>query len=109
MRLHRMPAMWRNRHALWWGALARVGLPEARWQSLRRWQRRAIKTGIVGALAMAILAPLYGFKASAYIAFLVVAAIYIPEWDRPRVQMRGRAARPGRFVLPVAVLLIVCT
>src|SRR5581483_12137604 len=49
---------------------------------------------------MLVLAPIYGFDAAAYLAFLVVSLIYIPDWNRVRF---------GRFVLPAAVLALCIT
>jgi branched-chain amino acid transport system permease protein len=80
-----------------WAILTRIGWPEARWKALRPWQRRAVKAAIVGLLGILILGPTYGFDAAAYLAFLVVALIYIPDWDRVRY---------GRYVLPVGVLVL---
>ena len=80
-----------------WAALARVGWTEVRWQGLPSWQRRAVKMGVVGLVAVVVLAPLYGFDAAAYLAFLTVAAIYVPDWGRFRF---------GRLVLPAAVLAL---
>src|SRR5579863_10358143 len=62
-----------------------------------KWQRRLSKAALVGALGMLILAPIYGFDGAAYLAFGVVALIYVPDWDRFRF---------GRYVLPAAILAI---
>src|SRR5437762_8197109 len=78
-------------------ALGRAGLDEARWSAFQPWQRRAVKAAVVGLLGMVVLAPIYGFDAAAYLAFLVVAVMYIPDWSRFRY---------GRAVLPLAVLAI---
>ena len=83
-----------------WLALGRFGWTEARWQSLPSWQRRAVKAAIVGLIGVLVLAPIYGFDAAAYLAFLVVALIYIPDWGRVRY---------GRYVLPAAVLVLCFT
>jgi branched-chain amino acid transport system permease protein len=68
-----------------------------RYHGLRPWQQRALKAAIVAALGIAILAPLYGFKASAYLVLLVVAVLYVPSWNRIPY---------GRYVLPLAVIAI---
>src|SRR5437762_3029020 len=81
----------------WWQALGRLGLTEERWHSLTGWQRRAAKAAAVGLLGVVVLAPIYGFDGAAYLAFLVVALIYIPDWGRIRF---------GRFALPAAVLAL---
>jgi branched-chain amino acid transport system permease protein len=89
-----------ERHGLagaWWRALGRLGLSEARWNALPSWQRRLVKLVSVGLLGAVVLAPIYGFDKAAYLSFLVVAAIYVPDWGRYRY---------GRFVLPGSVLLI---
>jgi branched-chain amino acid transport system permease protein len=81
----------------WWRTLAHLGLTEARWDALSTWQQRLVKLAMVGLLGVIVLAPVYGFDKAAYLAFLVVAVIYVPDWGRYRY---------GRFVLPGAVLLI---
>ena len=81
----------------WWQALEAVGLPEERWLRIKPWQRRAIKAAIVVVLAIAILAPLYGFKGAAYLAALTLLVLYVPSWDRLPF---------GRFVVPVGVFLL---
>jgi branched-chain amino acid transport system permease protein len=80
-----------------WAALGRFGWTEARWRSLPSWQHRAIKAAIVLVVGILVLAPLDGFDAAAYLAFLVVALIYVPDWGRYRF---------GRLVLPAAVLAL---
>jgi branched-chain amino acid transport system permease protein len=85
-------------HGAWWGGLRRLGLSEGRWLSLPAWQRRAVKAFTIAALAVVVLAPLYGFKPSAYVLGLVIGAIYVIDWDRVRL---------GRYALPAAVLAIV--
>jgi len=84
-------------HDRLWTALARFGWTEERWRALPIWQRRAVKAGLVGLVAILVLAPLYGFDAGAYLGFLTIAAIYVPDWARFPY---------GRFVLPVAVLAL---
>ena len=96
----RLAAGWQNRHALWWGTLERLGLSEERWQSLPPWQRRAAKAAAAGAILMVVFASLYGFDASAYVAYLIVAALYVPDWSEVRL---GRFA-VGRLAVPLAVL-----
>jgi branched-chain amino acid transport system permease protein len=81
----------------WWRLAARLGLHESRWTGLASWQQRALKATAVGLLGIVVLAPIYGFDGAAYLAFLVVAVLYVPDWGRFRY---------GRFVLPAAVLLI---
>jgi branched-chain amino acid transport system permease protein len=81
----------------WWQALARVGFTEERWEALASWKRRALKAAVVFLLGVAILAPIYGFDGAAFLAFLVVALIYVPDWGRYSW---------GRAVLPVAVLVL---
>jgi branched-chain amino acid transport system permease protein len=82
---------------LWWQGLGRFGLDEARWHSLPGWKRRAAKAAAVGLLGVVVLAPIYGFDGAAYLAFAVVAVIYIPDWSRVRY---------GRYVLPASVLAL---
>ena len=68
---------------------------ESRWGELPGWQRRLAKVSVVGLVLMLVLAPIYGFAAGAYYGFVVLAALYVPDWGRLRF---------GRFVLPLAVL-----
>ena len=81
----------------WWHALGRVGLTEQRWKTWPAWKHRAAKAGFVGLLGVVVLAPIYGFDGAAYLAFAVVAVIYIPDWSRIRF---------GRYFLPAAVLAL---
>jgi branched-chain amino acid transport system permease protein len=80
-----------------WAGLASLGWTPERWQQLTTWQHRLAKAAIVLVLGIVVLAPIYGFDGAAYLAFLVGAVIYVPDW--------GRFAY-GRFVLPAAVLAI---
>ena len=87
------------------GVPARAGLREPervgtvrRWYtSLRGWRRRAVKLGVIVGLGTLIFVPLYGFRASAYLAVLVVAVLYVPEW--PRLPL-------GRHAVPLAVIAL---
>jgi branched-chain amino acid transport system permease protein len=79
------------------GSLARIGLTEERWGAFRPWQRRLVKAAVVGLLGIAVLAPIYGFDGAAYLAFLVVVVLYVPDWGRIPL---------GRLVLPLSVLAI---
>jgi branched-chain amino acid transport system permease protein len=79
----------------WWRLLERLGLPQSRWEGLPAWQRRLAKVTAIGVLLVLVLAPLYGFAAGAYVGYIVLAAVYVPEWGKQRY---------GRLVLPAAVL-----
>ena len=81
----------------WWRVAGRVGLSEARWNAYPAWRRRLLKLLAVGILSVLVLAPIYGFDGAAYLIFLVVAVLYVPDWGRYRY---------GRFVLPGVVLLV---
>src|SRR5262249_11516007 len=81
----------------WWRFLARLGLQESRWRALPGWQQRLVKFGAVSLLALVVLAPIYGFDAGAYFMFLVIGALYVPDWS---------GVRFGRLILPAAVLAI---
>jgi branched-chain amino acid transport system permease protein len=83
--------------AHWWRALGRVGLTESRWRRLPEWQRRLVKAATLLVLGIVVLGPIYGLDGAAFLAFLVVAVIYVPDWGRYRY---------GRYVLPLAVLAI---
>jgi branched-chain amino acid transport system permease protein len=84
-------------HDVWWRGLGRLGMPQARWKTLPTWQHRAAKAGLVGLLAVVVLAPIYGFDGAACLAFAVIALIYVPDWNRFRF---------GRYVLPASVLVL---
>jgi branched-chain amino acid transport system permease protein len=81
----------------WWRALGALGLDEARWRSMPTWKHRAAKAGLVFVIGVLVLAPIYGFDGAAYLAFAVVALIYIPDWGKLRY---------GRYVLPASVLAL---
>jgi branched-chain amino acid transport system permease protein len=84
----------------WWAVLSRLGLSQGRWRSLPAWQRRVAKVAVVGIVAIAVLVPLYGVRPSAFIGFVVVAALYVVDLGRFRL---------GRFAVPLAVLTIAVT
>jgi branched-chain amino acid transport system permease protein len=101
----------RDLGGLWWRGLAKTGLTRERFHLLPRWQQRAGKVALGGAVAfllvvlVKVLEHLFGkgasgsivtFDASAYIAFVVVALLLVPEW-------KALPALPLRFVLPAAV------
>jgi branched-chain amino acid transport system permease protein len=77
--------------------LALAGFDRERWSALQPWQRRAVKAAAVGLLGTIVLAPIYGIDGAAYLAFAVVALMYVPDWTRFRY---------GGVVLPLAVLAI---
>ena len=81
--------------AAWWRFLARLGLPESRWEAFPSWQRRLVKVAVIGLVLVLVLAPIYGFNAGAYVGYAALAALYVPDWGRHRY---------GRLVLPAAVL-----
>jgi len=82
-----------------WTALSRAGLTEQRWQAWSVTQRRAVIAAAVGALLLVVFAPLFGFAASAYIAYAIFVGLYVPPWEKvPYI---------GRYVLPLAVLGLV--
>src|SRR5262245_51487173 len=83
--------------AHWWRALGRVGLTESKWGRLPEWQRRLVKAAALLVLGIVVLGPIYGFDGAAFLAFLVVTVIYVPDWGRYRF---------GHYVLPLAVLTI---
>jgi branched-chain amino acid transport system permease protein len=91
------PASSRGVGGLWWRALSSVGLTEERWHDLSSWQRRLVKLVAVGLLGTIVLAPIYGVDGAAYLAFIVVGVIYVPDWGR---------YRHGRLALPAAVLAL---
>jgi branched-chain amino acid transport system permease protein len=102
--------LWRRRRelgGLWWRGLGALGLSRARFHALPKWQQRAGKVALGGVAAFAISifvnileasfgatgsVSVFTFDGSAYLAFLVVAAILVPEWKA--VPVIGRAAIP---------------
>src|SRR3989441_5064839 len=88
--------------AAWWEALGRVGLTETRWDGWPVTVRRAVIAAAVGLLLLVVLAPLFGFDASAFIAYAVFFALYVPSWER-------WLGKPGRWVIPLAFLGLTIT
>jgi branched-chain amino acid transport system permease protein len=74
-----------------------VRVLQERYSQLPTWQQRAVKTFLVIALGTLVFVPIYGFRLSAYLALLVVAVIYIPDW--PRFPL-------GRYAAPLAVIVL---
>jgi branched-chain amino acid transport system permease protein len=81
-----------------WRVLGAGGLDKTRWENLPHWQRRAARMALVGLLLIAVFAPIFGFDSSAYLAFLVVVAVYVPPWNRLPFL--------GRWIVPLAVLAL---
>ncbi len=82
----------------WWSALGAAGLDRSRWEALPDTARRAARASLVAVLLLLILAPIFGFDLSAFVAFIVVFGLYVPPWDRiPYV---------GRLLAPAAVIAI---
>ena len=92
----------------WWKALGYVGLTRDGFHAWAGWQQRIGKLVVAGVVAFVIsifvnvLEASFGstgtstsiltFDGSAYIAFLVVGLIYVPEWKR--VPLIGKIAIP---------------
>jgi branched-chain amino acid transport system permease protein len=108
--------IWRRRRevgSLWWRGLAAAGLPRERFHSLPGWQQRAGKVALGGAIAFLlsllvnVLERSFGqgagvslvtFDGSAYLAFLIVALLLVPEWN-------ALPAFPLRLVVPAALVV----
>jgi len=105
--------LWRRRRelgGLWWRGLGAVGFTRERFHALTPWQQRLGKVALGGAIAFVlalivkILEHFFGaghhsiltFDAAAYIAFLVIALLVVPEW-------KALPTLPMRLVLPGAV------
>ena len=107
----RSPAeMWRGRTefgTFWWRSLASLGLSHDRFRALPGWQQRLLKVILGGLIAFVIAifvnileasfgatgnVAIFTFDGSAYLAFLVVALIVVPEWKK--VPLVGRLAIP---------------
>jgi branched-chain amino acid transport system permease protein len=80
----------------WWRGLEAAGLSHSRWRSLPQPLRRAIVLGVLGLLALVILAPINGFDVAAYLAFAVLVALLVPQWNKVPVI--------GKLVVPLGVL-----
>jgi branched-chain amino acid transport system permease protein len=87
--------VWRHR----WALLGLVGITEERFKSWPLPAQRGFIAGLIGALALVILTPLSGFDISAFGAFLIFVALYVPSWNR--------LGRWGRFVIPLTFLALV--
>jgi branched-chain amino acid transport system permease protein len=85
-----------------WSVLSRVGLTNERWLALPLPVKRALTAAGVGLVLLIVLAPIFGFDASAFEAFAVFVVLYVPSWE----QWFGRL---GRVVVPLAVLALVVT
>jgi len=83
-----------------WAALSHAGVTNERWLALPLAARRAAIAAGVGLLLLVVFAPIFGFDASAFVAYGVFVVLYVPSWER-------RLGRLGRVVLPLAVLGLV--
>jgi branched-chain amino acid transport system permease protein len=88
---------WRHR----WALFGRLGLPQERWLGWPLPVRRAVIAAVVGALLLVIIAPFSGIDLAALVTYAVFVALYVPSWSR-----LGRA---GRWVIPLAFLLLAVT
>jgi branched-chain amino acid transport system permease protein len=86
---------------VWWHALGGVGLSESRWHEFSPLKRRAIIAAVVAAILLVILGPLAGIDIAAVVTYLIFVFLYVPEW--------GRLGRFGRWVLPLAFLVLAVT
>src|SRR5712692_1553379 len=80
----------------WWRALGSLGLSRTRWRSVPQPVRRAVLLGTFGLLALAVMAPLNGFDAAAYVTFAVVTFVLVPPW--------GKVPAIGKAIVPLLVL-----
>jgi branched-chain amino acid transport system permease protein len=88
---------------LWWQGLGRLGLDRARWQSLPRTTRRAVKALVWIGIGLLLIAFLGVWKPSALVIGAIVFLLVVPDYSR----ILGR--RVGRFVVPVGILAIAVT
>jgi branched-chain amino acid transport system permease protein len=100
----------------WWKILSSLGLTPERFHSWRPWQQRLGKLFVAGFFAFLIsifvnvLEASFGntghvsiltFDGTAYVAFLVVGLIYVPEWSKvPLI---------GKIAIPLAAVAIAIT
>ena len=97
---------------MWWRAFGALGLSRERFHSLPRWQQRAGKVVLGGAIAFLlvlivnVLERFFGqgggsiltFDSAAYLTFLIIALLVVPEWS-------ALPALPLRLVVPGAFLV----
>jgi branched-chain amino acid transport system permease protein len=86
---------------VWWHALGGVGLSESRWQGFSAMKRRVIIAATVGVLLLVVIGPLAGIDVAAVVTYAIFVFLYVPDWSR-----LGRA---GKWVLPVAFLVLAVT
>jgi branched-chain amino acid transport system permease protein len=87
----------RGRFGRDWRAPESVRAAKRRFRERPSWQQRALKAAVLVLVGTVALVPLYGFHANTYLALLVVAVVYVPDWPRFRL---------GRFALPGAVIAL---
>jgi branched-chain amino acid transport system permease protein len=91
--------------AAWWGALGRLGLDRARWESLPRQVRRAVKATFWVAVGLVLVVFFGVWKASALAIAAVLLLLIVPRWSRVRV----RGWNVGKWFVPAAILGIAVT
>ena len=100
----------------WWRGLSSIGMTPERFHGLPGWQQRLGKLAVAGvtafliAILVNVLEASFGstgssssiltFDGSAYLAFLVVGLVYVPEWSK--VPLIGKIAIPlAAFALAI--------
>jgi branched-chain amino acid transport system permease protein len=91
--------------ALWWQALALLGLKRERWTALPKTARRGVKATIWMGIGLLLVAFLGVWQWSALVIAGVILVLVVPRYDR--VTIAGR--RVGRFFVPAGVLAIAIT
>ena len=91
----------------WWRFLSTFGLTPRRFHTLPGWQQRLGKLAVGGVIAFVIAifvnvleasfgatgsTSIFTFDSTAYLAFLVLGLIYVPEWSK--VPLIGKIAIP---------------
>ena len=100
----------------WWRALSSIGMTPERFHGLPGWQQRLGKLAVGGVVAFLVailvnvLEASFGatgnpsiltFDGSAYLAFLVIGLIYVPEW--------GNVPLIGKIAIPLAAFALAIT
>jgi branched-chain amino acid transport system permease protein len=89
--------------AVWWAALARVGLSQQRWRSLPRATRRTVKAAVWVAIFLVLVALFGVWETSTLGIAAIILILVIPPWQKLRIGGRN----VGKWVIPVVAVALV--